>query len=1003
MKKSVFVVLALLALLGVGPARAQDHSVTLQATQPVIPDDALSYTNVYRDGQIVSAIIPVPQPGPFTYTDSSVLGGQTYDYALTNIDVAGLESPFSNLVIAAIPPDPGSPVPAPAATTAIFIGQAAAGTGDGSSCMNSKAASFFNSGSNWGSSANQIGPGTFVHLCGKVATTLVAQGNGTSGFPVTIVFEPGASISEPACPAGGCLVLDGRTFVVVDGQTTGIVEATANGSTLSIQQPSRGISADPCNNCEIKNLTIQNIYVHSSASDGAIDQNQLNCIWFSGSNSSIHDNTMHDAAFCLDHYWEGGDTGDSFFNNNIFNVDHGIVVNGFGTKAASHEKVYGNHIHDLANWDTTSDSYHHDGIHAYGTSGATITDLEVFDNQFDGSTGVNFTSWIYAEKADDTAALLEMLIFGNIVDGTKAPQDTFGLIGLGSIDAQVYSNTIIGINGKGNNYCVLLETGAGVILRDNLMSGCQDFIFEYSGSLGQATLNNNIYANPGSCPFGVTGGACSVFAKWQAGGQDAASQQITSANLGSNYVPNAGATEIGAVSNLSSLNITGLNLDFAGHARPLTANWTAGALEPGTGTTPPPPAVPVITSPLKGTWAAGAAFTYPITASGSPTSFTASGLPAGCLLNATSGVISCTNTVAGVSMVIVGAVNAAGTGNATLTWTITTQTLVVTVAPPTNAVTVNGSIQFGATVSGSANTAVTWSAVSGKITAAGLYTAPATAGTDTVAATSAADGITKGTATVTVNAATTTMFPYTLGFTVPTLNFTYTQGGATPAAQSTTVWDSSPCPPPAGVPTCHWPVTMQSDSPWLIASPASGTTSQLITVTINPAGFAVGKSTGHVKVTSPQLNGSPQTLTVNITVAAGSTAVSVAVAPKTATVPSSGTATFTAAVLGSTNTAVSWTATLGSVSSTGVYTAPFTLVQETDTITATSKADGTKSDTATVTVTPTVLGALQMTCTVSASTNTSATATCAITNWPKGQALPLQLNAPNGPTATVTH
>ena len=46
---------------------------------------------------------------------------------------------------------------------------------------------------------------------------------------------------------------------------------------------------------------------------------------------------------------------------------------------------------------------------------------------------------------------------------------------------------------------------------------------------------------------------------------------------------------------------------------------------------------------------------------------------------------------------------------------------------------------FSASVSGASSSAVTWSALRGTITSAGVYTAPLTAGTDTITATSAAD------------------------------------------------------------------------------------------------------------------------------------------------------------------------------------------------------------------------------------------------------------------------
>jgi len=74
----------------------------------------------------------------------------------------------------------------------------------------------------------------------------------------------------------------------------------------------------------------------------------------------------------------------------------------------------------------------------------------------------------------------------------------------------------------------------------------------------------------------------------------------------------------------------------------------------------------------------------------------------------------------------------------------------VSVSPASAVVGGLGTVQFAATAGG-ATVAVTWSAVSGSITANGLYTAPAS-GTDTVTATSVSDKTNKASASVTIDA-----------------------------------------------------------------------------------------------------------------------------------------------------------------------------------------------------------------------------------------------------------
>jgi len=87
--------------------------------------------------------------------------------------------------------------------------------------------------------------------------------------------------------------------------------------------------------------------------------------------------------------------------------------------------------------------------------------------------------------------------------------------------------------------------------------------------------------------------------------------------------------------------------------------------------------------------------------------------------------------------------------------------VILTVSPPSASVVAGGTQQFQAVVSGTANNIVTWKvngvaggdSGSGTITPAGLYTAPSViplSGMVTIAALSAADGLTQGTATVNI-------------------------------------------------------------------------------------------------------------------------------------------------------------------------------------------------------------------------------------------------------------
>ena len=84
-------------------------------------------------------------------------------------------------------------------------------------------------------------------------------------------------------------------------------------------------------------------------------------------------------------------------------------------------------------------------------------------------------------------------------------------------------------------------------------------------------------------------------------------------------------------------------------------------------------AAPVITSARTASGTVGSAFSYQITATNSPSSYGATGLPAGLSVNSGTGLISGTPTTAATSTVTLSASNSGGTGTATLTLTIATR------------------------------------------------------------------------------------------------------------------------------------------------------------------------------------------------------------------------------------------------------------------------------------------------------------------------------------------
>src|SRR5713101_8034549 len=260
----------------------------------------------------------------------------------------------------------------------------------------------------------------------------------------------------------------------------------------------------------------------------------------------------------------------------------------------------------------------------------------------------------------------------------------------------------------------------------------------------------------------------------------------------------------------------------------------------------------------------------------------------------------------------------------------------VAVTPHTASVTPGGSLQFTASLTGASagqSTTVNWSVREtggGNVDYLGHYVAPATTGTFHVLATSVADTSKGDAATVTVTSTpvvAVSISPRTASVVSGgTLVFTSTVTGTT-AGQSTAVT-------------------------WSVQEAGGGTVDASGHYT---APGAAG--TYHVIATSVADTSKKDTATVTVT---PTPVISVSVSPKTASVVTGGTLVFTATVTGTTpgqSTAVTWSvqeAGGGTVDASGHYTAPG--AAGTYHVIATSVADTSKKDTATVTVTnPSVL------------------------------------------------
>jgi uncharacterized protein (DUF1800 family) len=250
--------------------------------------------------------------------------------------------------------------------------------------------------------------------------------------------------------------------------------------------------------------------------------------------------------------------------------------------------------------------------------------------------------------------------------------------------------------------------------------------------------------------------------------------------------------------------------------------------------------------------------------------------------------------------------------------TTSTSGISVQVMPPTASVSVLATQQFSATVTGTTNTALTWSVngipggstTLGKVSATGMYTAPSAIPSParvTIAATSAADATAAATSTVMV---------------MPKSGISIV---ITPAPASLTAGMTQQF-------TATVTGTANHSVNWLVNGTLGGSP---VVGTISAAGL----------YTAPKSPPNPPTIGIKAQSVADTTKIAtidmkinslpivIAVSPLNATVNLAATRQYTATVTGTSNTAVTWkvngvvggSATTGTITAGGLYTAPVLL------------------------------------------------------------------------------
>ena len=495
-------------------------------------------------------------------------------------------------------------LPVHAQTNTVYLSQGGGTFSGGSACNGHTAVAY--TSVKWSS-------GSTYYVCG----TLTGAANSTvlnvGASNVTILFDTGAIIQAPHCSINGCIYASGVSNLTINGQNTGIVQSTLNGTSggtcpggsCSYQQATHNIFLTSCANCTVENLSIINAYVRTSNTDETAGQIALE-IKNNGSsgaqNAHITGNTVHDCGNCIYYGYGVGDGGLVIANNTVANGNWLIAAADYdGGDTLSSASISGNDLCCTSSWDDNDGSYnfHHNYVALFAGNGpSAISGMAVYNNYEHGDMG-NGTSFNYAD-ANSTGGI-SVTYYNNLIvagAGTASAGGNDGAFtcqpesGTGTVACHIYNNTIIGV-GNMNGFW-FQETPTNFDVRNNIIEGW-GYLEYLDATTTPVTQNFNDWFNGAGGDWKINTSIYTTLASFQAAsGRLDANSVLADPNLSASYVPNSGSPAIGLGTNLAALcsgNIAALCLDKAGNARPGSGsgNWDAGAFQSGSVASQPAP------------------------------------------------------------------------------------------------------------------------------------------------------------------------------------------------------------------------------------------------------------------------------------------------------------------------------------------------------------------------------------------------------------------------------
>jgi hypothetical protein len=440
-----------------------------------------------------------------------------------------------------------------------------------------------------------LSAGDTVFLCGTITSQVAPRNGGSSGNPVVLQWDTGASVR--VCNASnGAVFINTLSFLTLDlgGNTTAVV-CPNNGTTLGSQLDAIGIGSNGAgwNNVEIRNGTVGPMYVYSGTAN-----NGFGSICISGANGTnntfIHNVNLLGCAEGM----EIDPTSNSTDEFAAITADGSVgrVLNyasGSGSNILLNMKFHDSNINYSSVWSVPGGFEHYEMIHQYNTGNGGSQDNVsslIYNNLFTGISPTNSgsTALMFIGEGGSSCSASstnKALFFNNVIVDTGNSNSGFSS-GTGSYfysqDCEhtltIYNNTVVVTNGA-SNACFRaangLLTNNNWIVKNNICVGANWAYFDDGKEPKTSDFNDFFNIGNGGWQWGSS--SFSSLAAWSAGTGNDSHSISANPNLNGNFIPNLGSPVSGAGANLTSLGIAQLNVDKAGNARLATGNWDMGA------------------------------------------------------------------------------------------------------------------------------------------------------------------------------------------------------------------------------------------------------------------------------------------------------------------------------------------------------------------------------------------------------------------------------------------